>query len=64
MWPNLQKEAPVFSLKKGEPSFVLHLKTLPMLKAEQSLHLLITMWIQEESFAEGRVSLHMEGFNP
>lgn len=64
MWPSLQKKASVFSLKKGESTFALHLKTPHLLKAEQNLPLLVVVWIQEESFEEYRVSLHTEGFNP
>lgn len=52
MWPNLQEKASVFSLKRGESTFGLHLKTPQTLKAEQSLPLLIIVWIQEQSFAE------------
>lgn len=50
----------VFSLRKSETAFVLHLKTPHMLKAEQSSQLLLMVLLQQKNFAEYRVSLHTE----
>lgn len=50
----------IFSLKKSQTAFLLHLKALHMLKAEQGLHWLFMILLQKGNYAEYRVSLHTE----
>lgn len=48
----------IFSLRNSETTFVLHLRTPHMLKAEQSSHLLLMVLLQQKKYAEYRISLH------